>query len=89
MHIGSITVIFAWLDLTLLLGRLPSTGIFIYMALNVLKTVAIFLMLFFPILVAFSVSFFILLPKAESHINLIDAILRVSLQNNQLIFTSN
>ena len=53
----------------MLLGRVPSIGIYIHMSLNVLKTLSVFLIVYSPLLIAFAATFFILLPtKAQCFI---------------------
>ncbi len=39
-HLGSIAVFLSWIELTLLLGRFPTMGIYIYMSFHVCTTIA-------------------------------------------------
>ena len=48
IHFGAWAVFFGWWELTLLLGRIPTIGILIYLSLDVLKTVIVFFILFLP-----------------------------------------
>ena len=48
IHFGAWAVFFGWWELTLLLGRIPTIGILIYLSLDVLKTVVVFFILFLP-----------------------------------------
>ena len=68
IHFGAWTVIFSWFEMTLLLGRFPSIGIYIYMSTNVFITLSIFLMVYSPVLIAFATAFYILLPWGHSKI---------------------
>ena len=61
--LGAISVLLAWLDLTLLIGRFPAIGIYIYMSIHVVKLLLIFFLVYVTSLVAFAFSFHILLPK--------------------------
>ena len=63
IHFGAFTVVFSWIEMTLLLGRIPSIGIFIYMSTNVFKTLSIFLLVYSPVVIAFATAFFILMEN--------------------------
>ena len=73
---GAGIVLLSWLDLMLLLGRVPSFGIYIYMAVNVFETLIWFLLVYSPLLIAFAISFFILLPNKVSFTNLLMAMMK-------------
>ena len=66
IHFGAWAVFFGWWELTLLLGRIPTIGIFIYLSLDVLKTLIVFFLLFLPALMAFAFTFHLLLPSNET-----------------------
>ena len=76
VQFGAWSILLSWLELMLMLGRIPSIGLYVYMSVNVFKTLMKFLMVFSPLLVAFGVSFHILLPSKVSFVNLPVAILK-------------
>ncbi len=41
---GAIIVFFAWMELTLLLGRFPAIGVYIYMSLHVMRLLIVILL---------------------------------------------
>ena len=43
-HLAAWSVFLGWLELTLLIGRFPSIGIYIYMSVHVIKTLLLFIM---------------------------------------------
>ena len=61
----------------LMLGRIPSIGIYIFMSLNILKTLGIFLMVYSPLLIAFAATFYILLPSKPSFTNFPMALIKI------------
>ena len=81
VHFGAWTVVLSWIEMTYLLGRIPTIGLFIYMAVHVLRTISVFLMIYTPILIAFATAFFILLPNADSFNNYPSAWIKVSQLN--------
>ena len=85
VHFGAWTIIFAWIEMTYMLGRISNIGLFIYMVVHVLKTIIKFLLIYTPILLAFATAFFILLPNTESFHNYPSSWIKV----NILIFFSN
>ena len=66
IHFGAWAVFFGWWELTLLFGRIPTIGIFIYLSLDVLKTLVGFFILYLPALMAFGFLFHLLLPSNET-----------------------
>jgi len=46
-HLAAWSVFFGWLKLTLLIGRFPSIGIYIYMSVNIIKSLFIFILVSF------------------------------------------
>ena len=61
IHIGAWAVFLAWLDITTLLGRIELFGEYIFMAIDVTKTLLKTLIVFTPSFVAFSLTFNMLL----------------------------
>ena len=72
-------VVLTSLELFILMGRLPVIGIYIHMSLNVLKTVVLFILLYSPILLAFTTAFYVLRHSQPSFTNYTNALLRVSM----------
>ena len=58
---AALSIFFAWFDLVLLLGKTSSVAMYIYMFINVSKTLMFFILVYSPALVAFALSFYILL----------------------------
>ena len=61
-QLAAISIFFAWFNLVLLLGGIPSVGIYIYMFTNVSKTLLFFIMIYSPALIAFALCFYVLVP---------------------------
>ena len=61
-ELAAISIFFAWFNLVLLLGKIPSVGIYIYMFTNVSKTLMFFIMIYSPALIAFAFCFYVLMP---------------------------
>ena len=66
LHFGTWAVFLGWWELTLLLGRTPNIGIYIYLSLDVFKMLLIFFSLYLPVLIAFAFTFHLLLPSKAS-----------------------
>ena len=77
-HFAAWTVFLSWFEMLLMLGRIPSIGIFIYMSTYVLKTLSVFLMVYSPLLIAFGATFHILLPNKTSFSNFGMALMKAS-----------
>ena len=60
-HFGAWMVFFSWVDLTLLFGKMDRVGECVYMSIDVLKTMALCLIIYVPSYLAFSFGFYILL----------------------------
>ena len=74
---GAVALFFAWIEMTLMIGRLPTIGIYIFMSVNVMKQLVKFFTVYFTILVAFACAFSILLPKSVIFENLLTSLLKV------------
>ena len=72
-------VVLTSLELFILMGHLPVIGIYIHMSLNVLKTLLLFILLYSPILLAFTTAFYTLRHSQPSFTNYTNALLRVSI----------
>ena len=58
---AAISIFFAWFNLVLLLGNISSVAKYIHMFINVSKTLMFFMLVYSPALVAFALSFYVLL----------------------------
>ena len=61
VHIGAWAVFFSWIDLTLLSGRFDKFGEYIYMSMDVTKTLLKTIIVFTPTFIAFALAFNLLL----------------------------
>ena len=77
IHFGAWALFFSWWDLALMLGRIPSIGIYIQLSTSVMKTLAIFVLLYLPFLIAFALIFYLLLPGNESFTDIWLAFIKV------------
>ena len=62
LEISAISIFLAWFNLVLLLGYIPTVGIYIYMFINVSKTLLFFILIYLPALIAFALCFYVLAP---------------------------
>jgi hypothetical protein len=76
-HLGGWSLFFAWIDLTLILGRLPFFGENIYMSINVTKALMGCLMVYVPSLMAFASAFHMFLAPSLLFDNPISSFLKV------------
>ena len=76
-HFGAVAVLLAWFDFTLLMGRFPSIGVYIYMAIHVLRMLVGFFFLFEFIIFAFALAFHILLPQHVSFDKPLAAVIKI------------
>ena len=77
IHAGAWAVFLGWCELALLLGRIPTIGIFIYLLYDVLGTLMIFLFIYSPVLIAFALIFHLLLPSQETYQDPLTSLLKV------------
>ena len=90
LHLGALSILLVWFDMTLLLGRIPAIGIYVYMWTHVLKTMVKVLVVFLPTLLAFSFSFYVLLPTNEAFNDPVTAILKsIAMMTGELEFGDN
>ena len=66
LHLSVWSVFLAWIELNLLLGRFPSIGIYIHMFTNVFNKLLLFIMVYAPVLIAFSLAFNLLMPYKQA-----------------------
>lgn len=90
LHLAAWSVLLIWCDMTLLLGRIPSIGIYVYMWTHVLKTMIKVLVVFVPTLAAFSLAFYVLLPTNEAFNDPVTAVLKsIAMMVGELDFVDN
>ncbi len=65
-HAAAIGVFLVWGELMLMIGRLPTFGIYVQMFTTVAKNFSKFLAAYFCLLVAFALSFSVLFPNYQS-----------------------
>ncbi len=63
---GAICILLAWIDLLLFLTRFPYFGLYVVMFVEVLKTVLRVLVVFATFIVAFALSFYVLLREQDT-----------------------
>ena len=59
---GAMALFLAWMEMSLILGRLPSIGLYIFMSVNVFKLLVKFLSVYSIVLIGFACAFTIILP---------------------------
>jgi len=60
---GAVAMFCAWLEMTLMLGRIPSIGKYTYMSTQVIQQLLLFFSVYSTTLIAFSMAFYLLLVK--------------------------
>ena len=60
---GAIAMFFAWLEMTLMLGRIPSIGMYTYMSTQVIRQLVMFFMVYMTSLFAFAITLHLLLVR--------------------------
>ena len=76
-HLGAVCVFLAWIDLTLLVGRFPSVGIYIIMSFEIMVPILTFFLVFSTTLLAFAFSFYLLLPLHDAFGNPLGSLVKV------------
>jgi hypothetical protein len=76
-HFGALAVLLAWMELTLLMGRFPAIGIYVYMSVHVTKMLITFFLFYATILIGFAFAFHLLLPQHPSFDNPLTSSLKV------------
>lgn len=76
-HLGSWTLFFGWIEVTLLIGRFPLVGALIHMSLQVIKQLLTCLFVFLPVMIAFGLAFHVLLRSNPEFETPIWAVLKV------------
>lgn len=75
-HFGASAVLLAWMDLTLLTGRFPAIGIYVYMSVHVTIMLVAFLLFYATFLLGFTFAFHLLLPTTVSFSNPLNSIMK-------------
>lgn len=78
LHLASWSVFLAWVEMTLMIGRSPRVGIYIYMFTNVIRALMRFLLLYSPTIIAFAIAFHLLLPHTAEFGDPVSAFLKVT-----------
>ena len=90
LHLGAWSILLTWFDMTLLLGRIPAIGIYVYMWTHVLRTMVKVLVVFLPTLLAFSFSFYVLLPTNSAFNDPVTAIFKsIAMMIGELDYADN
>lgn len=90
LHLGAWTVLLIWFDMTLLLGRIPAIGLYVYMWTHVLRTMVKVILVFLPMLLAFSFAFYVLLPTQPAFNDPVTAIFKsIAMMIGELDYTDN
>ena len=76
-HLGSWTLFFGWIEVTLLIGRFPLVGALIHMSLQVIKQLLSCLFVFLPVMIAFGLAFHVLLRSNPEFETSIGSVLKV------------
>ena len=74
---AAVAVLLAWFELTLLLGRLPGIGIYVYMVLHVTVMLAKLFLYFSFVSVGFVLAFYLLLPGNAAFGHPMSALIKV------------
>ena len=78
-HAAAVGVFLVWGELMLMVGRLPTFGIYVQMFTTVAKNFFKFLAAYFCLLVAFALSFCVLFPNYQSfNVQAVSALVKVS-----------
>ena len=85
---GAGTVFLAWIEMSLLIGRFPSIGIYTYMSTQVVKQTIRFFSVYLTTLIAFALCFSILLPRSGIFENPLTSFIKVlAMMIGELDFT--
>jgi hypothetical protein len=75
--LGAIALFLGWIEMTMLIGRFPSIGIYTYMSTQVIQQLLTFFSVYFTTLVAFALCFNILLPRSKAFENPASSLVKV------------
>ena len=76
-HMGAFAVFLCWINMTFLIGRVPTIGIYIYMIAHVMKLLLTILLVYLTSLLAFAFAFHILLPHNTAFDNPLTACIKI------------
>jgi len=74
---GAAAVFLAWIEMSLLIGRFPSIGIYTYMSTQVIRQTLRFFSVYLTTLIAFALCFSILLPRSGIFENPVTSFIKV------------
>ena len=66
---GALANFFAWWEMTLMLGRIPSIGMYTYMSTQVIRQLVLFFMVYITSLFAFAITLHLLLVRDTADAN--------------------
>ena len=66
---AAISIFLTWTNIMLMLRNIPNIGIFIHMFIRVSKTLLFFLLVYSPVLMAFGLCFYVLMPPEVKSFN--------------------
>jgi len=75
--LGAIALFLGWIEMTMLIGRFPSIGIYTYMSTQVIQQLLTFFSVYFTTLIAFALCFSILLPRSKAFENPLSSLVKV------------
>lgn len=76
-HVGAFAVLFAWIKITMLIGRFPTFGVYILMSTYVFTTLVLFFVLYLTTMIGFAFAFHMLLPGLNAFRSPIQSFLKV------------
>ena len=76
IHFAAWSVFLSWFELTLLIGRMPKIGIYIYMSVYVMKDIALMFLVYLPTILSFAFVFYIII-QTDVFINPLGALIKV------------
>ena len=74
--IEAISIFLAWINIVFMASSIPKVGIYVYMFMNVSKTVLFFLLIYSPAIMAFALCFRSLMPKVVTFRRIWTALLK-------------
>ena len=82
---AAIAMFFAWWEMTMMLGRVPSVGMYTYMSTQVIRQLLTFFAVYSPTLFAFALTFHLLMARDRDPAvfdNVWTSFLKVSIQQD-------
>ena len=76
-YLGSLTLFLAWIEMTIMVGRIPSVKIYIIMFLKIFKQLLMVFSVYSTTMIAFACAYTIILPKSKIFENPISSFIKV------------